>query len=305
MSMVRLIDWGLSCSYVKGEDIPKALTRRSFQYNAPMSIIILHSKFRDAYDDILDDTPSPDYNVIQEFVSNFILDWFEERGVGHFKTVHEILEELFKKKSKNKTRMKEIRGSERGSERGTELKGTERVSSSSEYLIDTSVNYSRKTEDQKYVVTYNMIINYITDILVQYTFEGRSNIIKYFEDVFIKNSDIWGFIMAYAPILEYYCNNYSNLGQQERDIYTVLQNIFVDHLYASPLNVIDTTVLQSDLKYLSKLLRSVDEPNERPPSTKNKSSFTDSSLLDENSNTNSKESNKILSAIMGAFHDKK
>ena len=49
------------------------------------------------YEEFLIDVPSPDYEVIQEFVSNYILDWFEERGVGHFKIVHEILEELLKK----------------------------------------------------------------------------------------------------------------------------------------------------------------------------------------------------------------
>jgi len=252
-----------------------------------MSIIMLHTKFRDAYDDLLEDMPSPDHDAIYEFVSNYLLDWFEDRGVGHFKIVHEILEELFKKRSKSKSK-------------------EERSSSSTEYLMDTLINYSHKTEDQKYIVTYSVLINYITDILVQYTFEGRSNITKYFKEVFIENVDMWGFIMAYSPMLEYYCNNYSNLGQPEREVYAKLRNIFVDYLYASPLDVINVVTLKSDLVHLSYLLRNIGDHNQRPPSTKNKSSFTDSSILKETQNANSsvKESKKIISAIFEALQAK-
>lgn len=283
--LVRLIDWGLSCTYKKGNEIPKVLMRRSFQYNAPMSIIILHDKFKEMYEELLMDIPSPDYEVVQEFVSNYVLDWFEERGVGHFKIVHEILEELFKKRSKSTWKEEPNSYS----------------SSSTDYLTETLVNYSKKKGDQMYVVTYKMIINYITEILVQYASEGRSNITKYFKEVFIKNVDIWGFIMAYSPMLEYYCNHYSKLGRQEREVYAKLRDIFVDYLYASPLNVIDPSALTSDLKHLTFLLNGVDSHANSSSSTRNKSSFTDSSILEENDKPNSKESRKIISAIIDAL----
>jgi serine/threonine protein kinase len=281
--LLRLIDWGLSCTYKKDDEIPYALMRRSFQYNAPMSIIILHHKFSDKYEDFLIDIPSPDYDVIQEFVSEYVLDWFEQRGIGHFKIVHEILEELFKRRSDFITKTK--------------------TSSSIDYLMDTEIDYSNKTEKQKYIVTYNIIINYITDILVEYTSEGRSNANQYFTDVFIKNVDIWGFIMAYSPILEYYCNNYSELSKQERKVYAKLCDIFVNYLYASPLSVIDANSLKKDLQEFSRLLREVSSHKERSSSARNKSAFTDSAVL-KDSNETKIMNKKIISAIAEASSNK-
>jgi serine/threonine protein kinase len=299
--IVRLIDWGLSCTYKKGENVPDVLTRRSFQYNAPMSIIILHTKFEEMYDELLIDAPSPDYEVVQEFVSNYVLEWFEKRGIGHFKIVHEILEELFKKRNNMKEPLKP---SSKSTSKSTTNKETS-SSSSADYLTDTSANYSSKPVDKKYVVTYNLIINYITDILVQYTFEGKSNTIKYFKDVFIKNVDIYGFIMAYSPILEYYCNNYSKLGQHERKIYTHLRDIFVNYLYASPLNTIDTSSLAFDLRKFSQLLREASAQVRHSSSLKNKSTFTDSTVLEENAGPVTKESDKkIMSTIVDALFPK-
>lgn len=277
--LVRLIDWGLSCTYKKGDEIPNSLLRRSFQYNAPMSIIILHHKFGDMYEEFLIDVPSPDYEVIQEFVSNYILDWFEERGVGHFKIVHEILEELLKKSGDTKSK---------------------RVSSSTNYLTDTTVDYSKKTVDQKYGVTYDLIVNYITDILVQYTSEGRSNITKYFNEIYIRNVDIWGFIMAYSPMLEHYCNNYKELGKQERKVYAKLRDIFVDNLYASPLTVIDPSELKKELKQFSHLLREVRTHSDRSSSSRNKSTFTDSSFSGDKDKSDDSD-RKIISAIIEAL----
>ena len=284
--IVKLIDWGLSCAYKTGDKIPDAWMRRSFQYNAQMSIIILHTDFRKQYDKLLSDVPSPDFDVVREFVAEYVLAWFEERGVGHFKIIHEILEELFKVR-KNLKPKEENMG----------------PSSSTDYLMDTSVDYSDATRDQKYVVTYNIVIDYITEILVQYTFEGRSNINKYFKDVFIKIVDIWGFIMSYSPMLEHYYKNYSKLSKPERKVYAKLRDIFVDYLFASPLNVIDMNALKTDLKQLSILLRTIIVNSRKTSST---ISILEEATNDDGSTTKgtntkeSKESKNIISAIFGA-----
>lgn len=51
------------------------------------------------------------------------------------------------------------------------------------------------------------IIEYISNILLKYTVNLELNLIGYFESVFLKNLDIWGFVFAYLPIVEKYENN--------------------------------------------------------------------------------------------------
>jgi serine/threonine protein kinase len=271
--IVKLIDWGLSCTYKMGDKIPDALLRRSFQYNAPMSIMILHTTFRKKYDELLSNIPSPDFEVVHEFVSEYLLTWIEERGVGHFKIIHEILEELFKIRKKKESKEE------------------------TDFSIDTSVNYSEATGDQKYVVTFNVVVDYLTEILVQYTFEGRSNIFKYFKDVFIKIVDIWGFIMSYSPMLEHYYNNYSNLTKPERKVYAKLRDIFMDYLFASPLNVINLNMLKTDLTQLSVLLRKVIVNSRK---TSSAISILDEATNDDTTKKKSKKSKNIFSAIFGS-----
>jgi hypothetical protein len=125
--------------------------------------------------------------------------------------------------------------------------------------------------------------------------------------------------MAYSPILEHYYNNYSKLSKPERKVYSKLRDIFVDYLFASPLNVIDVNLLKTDLKQLSVLMREVVVNSGKPSSSvsileegtndslhddviklNGTNKGTSKDLKDLKESKESKESKKIISAIIDA-----
>lgn len=277
-----LIDWGLSSTYKKGDPVPSPIKRRSFQYNAPISIIIFNNKFDDMYNTFLMTSPSPDYYTVKEFVSEYILAWFEERGVGHFKILHEIIKQTFKGRKKEWDHISE--GLHRGGESGT--------------------------GSHRYIVTYDIIIDYITEVLVQYTSNGIFSSDTYFNELFIKNIDMWGAIMTYSPILEHYCNNYSKLSKCERIVYSKLQDMFIYLLFDSPLREIKEETLVKYLNELTdlwrdceknKLSHSDDESHGHGHSNKPSifsSSYDVTSSVENIDRISSKNTSKILSELV-------
>lgn len=53
----------------------------------------------------------------------------------------------------------------------------------------------------EYVIE-EIIVPYLAEILTAYTSQGRFHSSKYFANVFLRNVDVWGFLMTYSPILE-------------------------------------------------------------------------------------------------------
>lgn len=272
---VRLIDWGLSCTY-KGEQIPNTIAMRSFQYNVPMSIAALTKQFKRAYDAFLETTPSPDFDSTTQFVSEYIIKWFEERGTNHFTIVHEILQGVFKHKMTSKNKSEEEKDRE----------------SSFHYLNEVLVDYSGLSSNEKYILSHDVLVEYLTEILMQYTRNGEFHIKQYFDEIFIKNVDIWGFIMSYSVVLEAYHANYSELSKGEHLIYDKLRSIFARHLFVSSLLVIDVEDLVADLTTLSKLWRDIDSKEEiKLPK---ESEFSMSSVEED---TGKKGSSKVIDAL--------
>ena len=277
---VRLIDWGLSCTYngSEKEQIPDTILMRSFQYNVPMSIAVLTKQFKQEYVAFLETTPSPDFDTVAEFVSEYIIKWFEERGTNHFTIVHEILQGIFKHKMKSKNKSEEEKDRE----------------SSFHYLNDVLIDYSGLNSDDKYILSHDVLVEYLTEILMQYTRNGEYHVKQYFDEIFIKNVDIWGFIMSYSVILEAYYANYSELNKEEHLVYDKLRSIFARHLFVSSLLVIDIEELVSDLTALSKLWRTLSSKEEIK--LNKESEFSMSSVEEEDTDT--KGSTKVIDALL-------
>ena len=74
------------------------------------------------------------------------------------------------------------------------------------------------------VFTMNKIIDYIVPILKKYTKNGIFNQEKYYKEVFVKNADIWGFLMSYEGLLsrvEHKHNNHLSHNQSEMLSFTL------------------------------------------------------------------------------------
>ena len=55
----------------------------------------------------------------------------------------------------------------------------------------------------EYEFTYYYIVEYISKILFKYTNNGKLNLLEYFNQIFLKNIDVWGLTMLYMVFLDH------------------------------------------------------------------------------------------------------
>jgi serine/threonine protein kinase len=218
----RLIDWGLTTEYVPFETnlIPKTWMNRPFQFNVPFSVVIFSDYFIEKYTKYLKDGGIPEETQLKPFVIGYIKFWMKERGAGHYKFINEIMFTLF-----------------------------------SNTL--TSISNENKPHVIETQITINCIVNYIINVLVNFTrfrHDVFLNLKEYLDTVFIKIVDIWGFISVYFPMLELLSSNYSKLSKQELKMFNQLKFIFIEYLYNPRHEPIDMNILYSDFKVLGNLI---------------------------------------------------
>lgn len=170
----RIIDWGLSTTYHKEKRIPNVLTHRPFQYNVPYSNILFNAEFTKLCNKFLKNNPKPSYLEIRSFVINYVLFWINERGIGHLKKMNTIFTILFEND-----------------------------------LINIDASYKNELIEFNYTLHY--IFEYITQILYKYIENGRLHLYEYFENVFLKNVDVWGFTTCYFSLVDFIIDK--NIGR--------------------------------------------------------------------------------------------
>ena len=220
----KLIDWGLSVEYIPNieQKFPKPWRNRPLQLNIPFSVIIFTDTFVEKYTKYINDGGKTTYESLKPFVIDYFYMWIKKRGAGHYKFINSIMFMLFSNELQN---------------------------------IDKDVKI-KMVETQYTIIT---IVNYIVDVLIHFTKfrkNGTLNLRYYLDNVFIKNIDIWGFIMSYYTIIELLYNNYKNLNKQQMLIFNHLKNIIINYCYKSSTKPININELSKDLQTLSFLLES-------------------------------------------------
>jgi serine/threonine protein kinase len=218
----RLIDWGLTVKYVpkKITPFPKNWRNRPLQFNVPFSVIIFTDLFYEKYSKYLKDGGKIEEEELKPFIINYLNEWLKERGAGHYKFINEIMFLLY-----------------------------------SSTL--TSISDASKPDVIEAEITMPFIINYIVDVLLHYTKfkgDGSLNLREYLNEVYIKIVDIWGFIIAYYPMLEMFSTNYFLLNVNELKIFKHIQHIFSNYLYSPRHEPINMDDLFYDLKILENLI---------------------------------------------------
>ena len=214
----RLIDWGLSFIHNNKKAIPRKIYRRPFQYNVPFSSILFNKEFLKKYYAFLDVNSNPDYFQIREFVVNYIFIWNEIRGPGHLSAINDIVKKLT---INNLTDIKK-----------KQVK---------EHLIE-------------YDFTYYYIVEYLSKILEKYTQNGKLELMNYFNNVFLKNIDVWGFTMTYISLYEYLYDSGNKLSDFEIQFMYKLKYIIIHFLYENPLEPINVSLLTEELTKLNPIL---------------------------------------------------
>lgn len=240
----RLIDWGISVEWRAGEDIPEKLLNRPLQYNMQFSIILFNKHFLSMYNNLLKRTPSPSYKDIRNVVMQFIMFWFKERGIGHFHAINNILQLLMLNDDEDDH-----------DDMHDEL--DVRLEDGFDEAFDNDSDMTERKQKQRddYMFTYYYIADYLTTVLSKYTMHGELNLLKYFNDVFIKNADLWGFIISYATILELYYYDYNKLNKQEIAAFNKIKQIIVSFLFETAITPINVEQLTIELHTLTELFR--------------------------------------------------
>jgi hypothetical protein len=224
----RLIDWGISVEHIAGSEIAEKLMNRPLQYNIPFSIVFFNKRFTSMYGELLKHTPSPSYKEIKDTVKNFMAVWFDERGMGHFHAISQTLQLLM-------------------------LNDDPEADDADDTDDETSERTQKHRDDKMF--TYYYIVDYLVTILSKYTMYGELKLMKYFDEVFIKNADIWGFIMTYGAIIERYFHNYEKLNEQELTVFNKLRQIIVSFLFETAVTPINHAALTRELQSLTELFK--------------------------------------------------
>lgn len=236
----RLIDWGLSIYKKDTTGIPDKLDRRPFQFNVPFSVILFNKKFLEKYGKFLENSENQELNyyAIREFVINYIFYWNKIRGAGHLKTINSIVKHL----SFNKL-----------------------------YAIE-----SKRVKDHviEYEFTYYYIVEYISKILFKYTVKDNNknklNLLEYFNQIFLKNIDVWGLTMLYMVFLDHIQQVFENKKENEKEkentdysqFIQKIKYIIIHFLFETPTEVININKLATELQSLNGIIAKFDKPGQ-------------------------------------------
>ena len=169
----RLIDWGLAGEN-DGRHVPETIQNRSIAFNMPFSGI---------------------------FFNNFVKKWLPAemkiiKGANNLKNKTAGQTELLKIVAVNMINESITKTSEGHFDYIT-----------SDILHDIYEIYAIKNAYNRIdynTLSTNVLVEYVQAVLLKYVDEnGNFNDVKYFYEVFTKNVDIWGFLLAYVPIIEY------------------------------------------------------------------------------------------------------
>jgi hypothetical protein len=116
----------------------------------------------------------------------------------------------------------------------------------------TNIDEKFKDDIIEYSYTFYFIFEYLSQILFKFTRNGKFDVMDYFTKVFIKNIDIWGFIMIYMPIFEYLNKNYNKLDDVEMEILSKIKSMIFLAFQSSaePINVDDVEKILKNLDQL-------------------------------------------------------
>jgi len=216
----RLIDWGLA-SENDGIHIPEAIQDRSIAFNMPFSDIFFDNFVKkwlpEALNEIrksdkLNDKKTGQSELLKIVAVNMINKSIEKTSEGHYDYITNII-------------LHNI------------------------YKIYAIKNMYNRVDYN--VLSTSVLIEYIHAVLLTYVDEnGNFNDVKYFYEVFSKNVDIWGFLLAYVPIIEF------GIGKFHIDIVNAICRILLKYCFSTEFatKAINVSELAAELQSLNAII---------------------------------------------------
>lgn len=222
----RLIDWGLAVKYIPNdnESFPRIWRNRLLQFNAPFSMILFTDLFVAQYENYLLSGGRINAIELEPFVFKYVKEVLETVGLGHYGVIIEIMTLLYNFNNAN--------------------------------YFATDFNKNELLASTESTVALPTIVNYLVTVLVHYTKfrkNGTLNLRVYLNTVFIHIIDVWGFLIAYLPILEMIVSKKRKheLTKAETNLFFVIKDIYTKYLFTPALKPYNMKELCDDLKVIN------------------------------------------------------
>ena len=227
-TMPVLIDWGLSFVTDEGsKEAPKALYDLATQWHHPFSSFLFKTSLVEEYNIFIQKLKEDELEVTRDTILPYVLSIYSNFVTHHssqFLSLYEIFYNIY---------------------------------------IQDFMKYFYKSEilNEEYLIMYNItlnyIIQYILDVLIAYTINYKLDLGKFFNEVYLKNADIWGVMSLYYDIFQKKKEDF-NLTDREYKLYAnKVLNIMLENIFKNGTKVIDVTKLTNDIKKLNEYLMSI------------------------------------------------
>jgi serine/threonine protein kinase len=228
-----IIDWGLS--YIVDSDrknVPEALYSLSTQWHHPFSSFLFKTNVIDKYDSFLQKLKKYGSVVTKDNLRIFAMSEYKNFMIKHPKQFHFLNETLMAVygPSLMKT-LKSVDGSD----------------------VDSIIS--------NMATTY--IVEYIIDVLVTYTVNYKLELGKYFNEVYLINTDIWGIMSTYSELIERLPSTIKITETERKIITEQIMYILIENLFKNGSNAINIPKLVNDIKDLNKYLMSINDKGGR------------------------------------------
>ena len=223
---VRIIDWGLAVYKPSKRSFPDKLLARPFQFNMPFSSVLLQKGIDTTIREIVKSYHENNKVKIKnlnktlfcKFIANEIYEYLLYiLGGGHIDYIKETIGLFY-----------------------NNLYGSNR----------NKINKSREKDEN---MEKNIITSYLAVILETYTNENYDFDWKsYINEIYLKNVDIWGFLMSYVDL---------TIRTQNLSLVKKIQKIIVDYLFSTKYAV-KPIPIEMVVKDLENLNLTVNQPLE-------------------------------------------
>jgi len=184
----KLIDWGLAFDNAYKRDqttdgVSRLATYRPFQFNVLPSCILLNAEFRTAIAGLLKTNDNPNRQAIIDFVAGFVADWNGIRGEGSVSILVTLYDKLVPYAAKRC--------------------GIPHTTAVGPYAKNDAVPA--------------FAVVYIANILEKYIRDKEFHLEEYYEEVYLKSLDVWGFAISFLILFNLLCKNESTLNSTEKN----------------------------------------------------------------------------------------
>jgi serine/threonine protein kinase len=209
---IKLIDWGWAMQWGWGRkaplnesppDIPEQFEILSLFYNFPFGTILFQKAFQIKYAKFLQNTPTVTNNILFNFLVDCIYDQLErDEGRNHISIIDTALKTVI-------------------------------VSLESQPA--TNINHTTDIHYDNYNWTINIIARYLVPIVQRYS----TNMLKYFNERFLNDIDVWGFLSTFLIFL---------IGNPSGPYSNKIRHLVYQHMFQPSTNPIQVHNVLRDLK---------------------------------------------------------